>query len=278
MVSRAGQSKPSYWQACSEGYECVWLGVCRGCRCIYRMICTSRSRHGTCQPRNFSRKRSVPRCVARTCKPRPTPTWRTWSPRSVSPRRRSNLTPRPSHGGLPPAAQPGHPARFPACGLGREVCPARPGRRERPELREGPGLPGQFAAFRRRGQRGEYLVDRLPPGGVTVWQHAPAPRGPVQQRVNGPLPAGTVRPAAPLAFGHTAFETTRRPDALHGCDSRVPRPRWLTARIRGSRRPPPGSRPAAVNRGARPPGPPRDCGPPAGPRPGCPARRPPGAG
>ena len=178
----------------------------------------------------------------------------------------------------PPAAQPGHPARFPACGLGREVCPARPGRRERPELREGPGLPGQFAAFRRRGQRGEYLVDRLPPGGVIVWRHAPAPRGPVQQRVNGPLPAGTVRPAAPLAFGHAAFETTRRPDALHGCDSRVPRPRWLTARIRGLRRPPPGSRPAAVNRGARPPGPPRDCGPPAGPRPGCPARRPPGAG
>ena len=67
----------------------------------------------------------------------------------------------------------------------------------------------------------------------------PASPGPAARQ--RPLPAGTVRPAAPLAFGHAAFETTRRPDALHGADpragprpnSRVPRPRMLTARNRG---------------------------------------------
>ena len=62
----------------------------------------------------------------------------------------------------------------------------------------------------------------------------------VQQRVKGPLQAGTVRPAAPLAFRHAAFETTRRPDALRGAGSRsgsragsrVMRPRMLMARNR----------------------------------------------
>ena len=168
----------------------------------------------------------------------------------------------------PPPGPPGHPARVPARGRGPEVCAARrgrrerPGLRERPELGERPGLPGQFAAFRRRRQGGEYLGDRLRPGGVTVRPSAPVrqtpvrhttvrhstvrhtrvPRAtvsrvpvqqvPVQQRVREPLPAGTVRPAAPLAFCHAAFETTGQPDALHGADSRVLRPRMLTARNR----------------------------------------------
>jgi hypothetical protein len=163
----------------------------------------------------------------------------------------------------PPPRQPGPPARLPPGGRGREVCAARRGPPERPELRERRGLPGQFAAFGRRRQGGEYLGNRLPPGGVTirpgapvrpapvwpplVWRalvrHAtvgpvpvwPATIGPapVQQRVQGPVSAGTVRPAAPLAFRHAALETTRRPDALHGSDSRgdsrVMRRRMLTA-------------------------------------------------
>jgi hypothetical protein len=115
------------------------------------------------------------------------------------------------------------------------------------ELRQRPGLPGQFAAFRRRREGGEHLGYRLPPGGVIVpqripvqrsmieraaIQRSPVQRTPVQQRVKGPLHAGTARPADPLVFRHAAFETTRQPDALHDASPRVMRPQGLTARIR----------------------------------------------
>ena len=81
----------------------------------------------------------------------------------------------------PPGARPGLPAGVPLRGLGRELRPGGPGRavRERPELRERPGLRGQLTAFGGRRQRGEHLGDRLPPGGVLA---RPAPARPVTAR------------------------------------------------------------------------------------------------
>ena len=157
------------------------------------------------------------------------------------------------------AAQPGRPA--PVASPGRRRAMERPGA----EVRERPGLPAQLAAFRDRRQRGEHLADRLPPGQVAARERAP-----LEQRLKGPLLAGAVRAAAPLASGLVSGHTALQNDAAAV---------FVTGRfVTGSLSFHAGSQPGAVNPGAQPPGPPRGCGPPGAPRPGCPARRRPAAG
>ena len=212
----------------------------------------------SCGPAAGPARAGIQRRPPRGARPSGRPRWPRPPRASRRAARSSSPVPgvRPGPGGLPRAAGPPR-----APGTPRGPGPARSVRCF-PAPRSARRVPGRPPAT----GRGHRLAAR------------PRPARP------GPAPRQRTAPCwdGPACCSARVWSCCLRNDAAAGCVTRLRFTRAAAAISHGadprSRQPPPGSRPAAVNRGARPPGPPRDCGPPAGPRPGCPARRPPGAG